>query len=127
WGAAGGAAGGARAAGPGRWCRAPPPLRERGQQVELAVARPRRQGSCEYSPEADGSMPWYSSWRLQGSIVIVWSALVRTSSPWLMSCVQAQPSWKETLLLRANGLSSVAASGCHWPVRPSAVYERYQR
>lgn len=54
---------------------------------------------------------------------MVWSFPVRMSSPWLMSWVQA-PDGKDTLLLRANGLASVAASGCHWPVSPWAVKER---
>jgi hypothetical protein len=31
------------------------------------------------------------------------------------------------LLLRAKGLSSVAASGCHSPARPPAVKARYRR
>ena len=44
---------------------------------------------------------------------MVWSALGRISSPWLMSLVQVAP----LLALPANGLLSVAACGVHVPFR----------
>ena len=53
-------------------------------------------------------------------MVMVWSALVRISSPWLMSLVQVAP----LLALPANGLLSVAACGVHEPPRLVAVNER---
>ena len=50
----------------------------------------------------------------------VWSAVVRMSSPWLMSLVQVAP----LLALPANGLDSVAACGVQDPLRLVAVKER---
>ncbi len=53
-------------------------------------------------------------------MVLVWSGLLRTRSPWLMSLVQVAP----LLALPANGLLSVAACGVHEPLRLVAVNER---
>ncbi len=74
-------------------------------------------------PSDCGSRPWYSSCRLQASMVIVWSALVRISSPWLMSSVHVAPLFA----LPAKGAASVAACGVHVPSRLSAVNERKYR
>lgn len=68
-------------------------------------------------------MPWYSSWRLQGSIVIVSSFVLRTRSPELMSLVQVAP----LLAWPAKGLLSVAACAVHVPPRDVAVNERKYR
>src|SRR3954467_12765570 len=46
-------------------------------------------------------------------MVLVWSGLLRTRSPWLMSLVQVAP----LLALPANGLLSLAACGVHEPLR----------
>lgn len=46
-------------------------------------------------------------------MVMVWSELFRTRSPWLMSLVQVAP----LLALPAKGLLSVAACGVHDPFR----------
>ncbi len=71
-------------------------------------------------PSEPGSRPWYSNCRLHGSTVLVWSGLVRTRSPWLMSLVQVTP----LLALPAKGLLSVAACGVHEPPGLVAVNER---
>lgn len=54
---------------------------------------------------------------------MVWSALVRSSSPWLMSLVHVAP----LLALPANGLDSLAACGVQDPFRLLAVKERKYR
>src|ERR1041385_6790491 len=56
-------------------------------------------------------------------MVLVWSGLLRTRSPWLMSLVQLAP----LLALPAKGLDSVAACGVHEPFRLVAVNERKNR
>src|SRR6185437_13437126 len=53
-------------------------------------------------------------------MVMVWSGLLRTRSPWLMSLVQVAP----LLALPAKGLLSVAACAVHDPERLVAVNER---
>ena len=53
-------------------------------------------------------------------MVLVWSGLLRTRSPWLMSLVQVAP----LLALPAKGLLSVAACGVHEPLRLLDVKER---
>src|ERR1700752_2066672 len=63
---------------------------------------------------------------LQGLMVSVWSTAVRTTSPWLMSRVHAVPL-NVTLLARANGLLSLAASWLHCPAMLVDVHERNQR
>ena len=50
-------------------------------------------------------------------MVMVWSGLLRTRSPWLMSLVHVAP----LLALPANGLLSLAAFGVHEPLRLVAV------
>src|SRR3954469_14794212 len=47
-------------------------------------------------------------------MVLVWSGLLRTRSPWLMSLVQVAP----LLALPAKGLLSLAACGVHEPPTP---------
>jgi hypothetical protein len=51
---------------------------------------------------------------------MVWSALLRSSSPWLMSLVQVAP----LLALPAKGLLSDVACGVHDPPRLVLVKER---
>lgn len=53
-------------------------------------------------------------------MVMVWSGLLRTRSPWLMSLVQVAP----LLALPAKGLLSLAACGVQEPLRLVAVNER---
>ena len=53
-------------------------------------------------------------------MVLVWSGLVRTRSPWLMSLVQVAP----LLALPAKGLLSLVACGVHEPPRLLEVNER---
>src|SRR3954471_9031907 len=59
-------------------------------------------------------------------MVLVWSGLVRTTSPWLMSLVQAVAPLP-LLALPAKGLLWVSACGVHAPSRLVAVNERKKR